>query len=201
MEAIEHVHDLGKMFRRCAQLLKPAGTLILINDSNPLHHQTRDETMAMWRERETSWDWIEKLRNWRPIEHGGAKPFAVMRAEIVRAANPTLTDLEVKSIVEGSAGLLKLEIEKIAKNYRSGIEMPILGEYDRCRNPETGEYAERLLNPYMLADMLVETGFKTVVRHMFRKFPLNLANSIQFHPLNKILFNVRGIFVILATKL
>jgi SAM-dependent methyltransferase len=201
MEAIEHVHDLSKMFRRCAELLKPGGTMILINDSNPLHRQTRDETIAMWRERETSWDWIEKLRNWRPIEHSEAKPFAVMREEIVRAANSNLEDFAVRAVVEGTAGLLKSEIDGIALNYRSGMQMPVLGEYDRCRNPETGEYAERLLDPYTLADMLKDAGFKTKVRHMFRKFPINLTNSIQFRPLNNILFNIRGIFVILATKL
>jgi hypothetical protein len=74
--------------------------------------------MAMWQEREHSRDWIEKLRNWRPIEHGNAKPFAIMREEIVRAANPSLKDDQVKTIVEGTAGLLKSEIAQIANTYQ-----------------------------------------------------------------------------------
>jgi 2-polyprenyl-3-methyl-5-hydroxy-6-metoxy-1,4-benzoquinol methylase len=200
MEAIEHVHDLKKMFKRCNDLLMPGGTLILINDSNPLNHKTRDETMAMWQEREHSWDWIAKLKNWRPIEHGNAKPFAVMREEIVRSANPDLAPEQVRQVVEGTAGLLKAEIEQIASGYTNQTKLPTIGQYDKCRNPETGEYAERLLNPFELADMLKQTGFRTTVRHMFRKFPISLTNSIQFRPLNNILFNLRGIFVVLATK-
>jgi hypothetical protein len=80
------------------------------------------------------------------------------------------------------------------------MNMPAVCEYDKCRNPETGEYAERLLDPYKLAGMLEEVGFKTKVLHAFRKFPLNFANPIQFRPLNNALFNLRGIFVICAEK-
>jgi hypothetical protein len=64
----------------------------------------------------------------------------------------------------------------------------------------TGEYAERLLDPYELEQMLNETGFKTKVRHAFRKFPLNLLNGIQFRPLNNYLFNLHGLFVVYAVK-
>jgi SAM-dependent methyltransferase len=200
MEAIEHVHDLKKMFARCVELLKPGGNLILVNDSNPLHRKTRDETVAMWRDRETSWKWTDQLRHWRPIEHKHARPFAVMREEIVKAANPYLDQSQMRSIVDATAGLLKTEIEQISKNYRAGMTFPVIGKYDWCRNPETGEYAERLLDPFALAEMLLAAGFKPKVRHAFRKFPLNLANSIQFPPMNRLLFNVRATFVVFGKK-
>jgi SAM-dependent methyltransferase len=199
-EAIEHVHDLTSMFKRCFHLLKPGGNMILINDSNPLHGQTREETMAMWQDREHSWDWIQKLREWRPIEHGDAKPFAVTREGIVRAANSALDETNLEIVVENTAGLLKSEIEQLARDYRPGMRFPVVGKYDKCRNPETGEYAERLLDPYELADMLKKVGFKTKVRHAFRRFPLNLTNRIQFRPVNNFLFNLRGIFIVYAEK-
>jgi SAM-dependent methyltransferase len=199
-EAIEHVHDLQLMFDRCASLLKPGGQLLLMNDSNVLNSKTRAETVAMWRERESSWEWIEKLKNWRPIEHGEAKPFAVMREDIVRQANPELDDKAVAIIVENTAGLLKSEIANVSKTYRHGMNFPEIGEYDRCRNPETGEYAERLLDPFKLADMLAKSNLRTQVRHWFRRFPLNLANRIQFRPLNNYLFDLRGIFLVIGQK-
>jgi len=199
-EAIEHVHDLQVMFDRCASLLKPGGKLLLMNDSNVLNTRTRDETVAMWRERESSWEWIEKLKNWRPIEHGQAKPFAVMREDIVRQANARLDDKAIAIIVENSAGLLKSEIASLSRTYREGMKFPVVGEYDRCRNPETGEYAERLLDPFRLAGMLEQSKLKTQVRHWFRRFPLNLANGIQFRLLNKCLFKLRGIFLVIGQK-
>src|SRR5438045_1542365 len=117
------------MFRNCARLLKSRGRLILINDSNVLHQETREETLAIWRDREHSWEWVEKLKTWRPIEHAEAKPFAVMREEIVRGANPALSDTSVKAIVENTAGLLKADIQQIAiSNYRPGMKFPEVGE-------------------------------------------------------------------------
>jgi SAM-dependent methyltransferase len=200
MESIEHVHDVRRMFKHCFDLLKPGGNMLIINDSNSLHTHTRRETMAMWQEREHSWEWVAKLKNWRPIEHGNAKPFAVMREEIAREANPLLTKQQFAHIVEETAGLIKPEIEQIARNYSDRMAMPAIGKYDRCRNPETGEYAERLLNPFELADILTEVGFKPKVRHGFRRFPLNWMNAIELRVLNNLLFNFRGLFVIFAEK-
>jgi SAM-dependent methyltransferase len=200
MEAIEHVHDLQKMFQRCAELLKPGGQIFLMNDSNVLHRKTRDETVAMWHDREYSWDWIAKLKNWRPVEHGNAKPFAVMRRDIVREANPKLDDEAVGIVVDRTAGLIKLEIAQLAREYQPGMKFPFIDQYDRCRNPETGEYAERLLDPYKLVKLLQECGFKTNIRHCFRRFPLSHINAIAFRPLNNYLFNLRGAFMIVGEK-
>ena len=200
IEAIEHVHDLAAMFARCRELLKPGGKLLLLNDNNVLHRETREDVIKMWEQREHSWDWVAKLKNWRPVEHANAKPFAVMREEIVRAANPSLDKNSVTAVVDGTAGLLKSQIEEMARSYKAGIKFPELDQYDRCRNPETGEYAERLLDPFKLASMLRKEGFrKTQVRHYFRRFPLNWLNGIQFRPLNNYLFNLRSPFIVVGS--
>lgn len=197
-EAIEHVHDLQKMFSRCRELLRPGGKVFLLNDSNVLNSKTRDETVEMWKLRENSWDWVAQLQKWRPVEHANAKPFAVMREEIVRAANPSLDDRAVTIIVENTAGLVKPEIASIAQDYQSDVGFPKIGRYDRCRNPETGEYAERLLDPFQLASMLSSVGFVAHVRHAFRRFPLNLLNGIRFRPVDNILFELRGAFIVVG---
>jgi hypothetical protein len=128
------------------------------------------------------------------------KPFAIMRGDIVREANPKLDDEALGIIVGHTAGLLKSEIAQLAGEYRPGMKFPDIGQYDRCRNPETGEYAERLLDPYGLAKWLQECGFKTKIRHCFRRFPLNYMNGVVFRPLNKFLFNLRGAFMIVGEK-
>jgi hypothetical protein len=201
IEAIEHVHDIGKMLERCFTLLQPSGNLILVNDQNILNRKVRDETVSMWKERELSWKWCEYLRSIRPIEHGDAKPFAVMREEIVRGANPNLEQRTIQMLVNVTAGLRKSEIEQLAVNFKPGMPLPTKPDYDWCRNPLTGEYAERLFDPFVLANVMKRAGFRTRVRHFFRKFPLNLANSIQFRPLNYLLFNMRSVFVLYGEKM
>ena len=78
--------------------------------------------------------------------------------------------------------MLKPEIEKLAK----------------ARNPETGEFAERLFDPYELAEMLEERGMSAKVLHWFRRIPLRFLNNIQFRPVNDFLFNRKPDFAIVA---
>jgi SAM-dependent methyltransferase len=200
LESIEHVHDIDKMFDRCAALLRPGGRIVICNDNNIHARGLRDETVDMWHKRETSWEWIDYLRSLRPIEHGNAKPFKIMREEIVRDANPSLSPAAVSAIVDATKGQLKSEIARIAKNYPD-VSLPTPPAYDWCRNPETGEYAERLLDPFDLADRLAKRGMKTKVYHSFRKMPLTLFNGVPFKPVNKLLFNIRSYFVVVGTKM
>src|SRR5262249_47972319 len=153
------VHDMERMVVACFRLLKRNGKLILVNDQNVLNRETREHTIAMWKQRESSWAWAEFLRSIRPIEHRDARPFAVMREEAIKAGNPNLESAVVQTLIGVSAGMFKSDIETLAANYKPGMKLPVPPEYDWCRNPETGEYAERLFDPFALADLLKRAGF------------------------------------------
>jgi ubiquinone/menaquinone biosynthesis C-methylase UbiE len=199
-EAIEHVHDLDRMFDSCARLIRRGGRVVIVNDCNLRNRKVKQEMEAMWSERERSWDWSNYLRAIRPVEHGEARPFELMRREIVEAANPTLEEANVQSIVDATAGMLKPEIEEIAASFNNDTRLPPRPKFDWCRNPMTGEYAERLLDPFELADMMRGRGFSVTIRHGFRRKPLNLLNGVQFKPLNIALFDLRPLFVLVAEK-
>src|ERR1039458_9187339 len=117
IEAIEHVHDMSQMLEKCFTLLKSGGNLILVNDQNMLNRKVRDDTVSMWKKRDHSWEWSEYLRSIRPIEHKEAKPFSIVREEIVRAANPDLEPHIVKMLGDATAGMLKPQIETTAANF------------------------------------------------------------------------------------
>jgi SAM-dependent methyltransferase len=199
IEAIEHVHDTTAMFHSCFDLLRPGGTIILLNDQNIYNVSRRDETLAMWEKREHDWSWSEYLKSIRPIEHANARPFRVMREEIVTKANPRLSADQVTRVVDSTAGLLKKEIMEIALD--GGKSIATRPPYDWCRNPETGEYAERLFDPFKLCEDMQRAGFvKAGVRHMFRRLPLSLANAVGIRPINRLLFNIRPVFLLFGQK-
>ncbi len=201
-EAIEHVHDLAAMFERCHQLLRPGGTVLLCNDSNQFNSEFRNAMFAMWEERDTSWEHAEWLKNEvRPVEHANAKPYGAMREDIIKETGLSFNAEELGKLVAATAGMIRPEIAKAAEAYRSSGALPTRPKFSWCRNPETGEYAERLLNPFELRDMMQQAGFRSVkLRHAFNRFPLNLANGINFRPLNEFLYDQRGMFFLLATK-
>ena len=138
VEAVEHVHDLGLMFDNCARLLRRRGRMIIVNDCNVLNSKVRREYVAMWHQREHSWEWSKYLRSIRPVEHAEARPFELMRRDIVQGANPALDEASVRSLVYATAGMLKAEIEKIAVSFSNATQLPIRPELDWCRNPVTG---------------------------------------------------------------
>jgi len=200
-EAIEHVHDLGAMFDRVHRLLKPGGRAVIVNDSNRYNEAARRHSWESWAERDESWEHAEWLKaEVRPVEHADAKPYAVMREQMIRAAAPDLDDAAVAALRKASAGMIRSEIEAAVERFQQDGHLPQRDEFGWCRNPETGEYSERLLDPFELRNLLRNRGFKVQLRHLFRTMPLRLLNTVRFRPLNERLFGLRPHFVLVAQK-
>ncbi len=201
-EAIEHVRDLPRMFSEVRRLLRPGGRLMIINDANRYNTAFREATLEMWAERDGSWDHADWLRKEvRPVEHADAKPYAAMREAILTAIEPPLDPVQIAALVPATAGMIRPEIASAAQAYRAGGPLPVRPEFAWCRNPETGEYAERLLDPFELRDGLKAAGLRNVrLRHGFNRFPFRLANGIGIRAINEWLFDRRPVFILLADR-
>jgi len=200
-EAIEHVHDLGEMFDACRRLLRPGGTAVIVNDSNRYNPGARAHSWGAWQERDESWEHVEWLkREVRPVEHSDARPYGAMREEHIRARAPDLGDDAVDALRAATAGMVYREIDAAIDRFRHDGALPVRDEFGWCRNPETGEYSERLLDPFELAGMMKARGFRVQLRHLFRKFPHRLLNNTGFRPLQERLFHARPHFVLVARK-
>jgi SAM-dependent methyltransferase len=200
-EAIEHVHSLEAMFDECYRLLKPGKRLIVVNDSNRLNTAFRESTFKMWVERDTSWEHAEWLkREIRPVEHKDARPYAAMREDFIKRAAHDLDQSAVDKLKAATAGMIGPDIQKATLAYKATGALPTPPQFSWCRNPETGEYAERLLDPFELKDMLNKAGFRTKLGHAFVKFPQSLLNVVQLRPLSVKLFEMRPLFILCAEK-
>lgn len=200
-EAVEHVHDLDQMYARCFTLLKKGGKLVIANDSNGYNGEFRKRNMDMWPERDGSWEHVNWLKQEvRPDEHANAEPYGVMRERMIRAADPSLSDEDVKKVVYATAGLIEPEIQAATRAYKANGTLPKRPEWSWCRNPATGEYAERLLDPFEMADGLKRAGFKVSLQHGMRKFPVRLLNNIGIRAINKMIFARKPIFILVAEK-
>ncbi len=199
-QTIEHVHDLDAMFRVCHKILKPGCTLLATNDNNARSRAQLAEIQKYWQRRDTDWSFIEELKKQRPIENKDVEPYSAIRERMVVAANPKLDKQQVADIVFATAGLTRREIEPIAANYQGTATLPKRPALTWCRNPIDGEFCERQLDPYELADQARALGFKSQVRHGFRRKPLNWLNAVNLRPLNDALFQRSSYFILVATK-
>jgi SAM-dependent methyltransferase len=199
-EAIEHIRDLDAMFKECRRLLRPGGSFVLETDSNALNSRLRKETQEMWEKRDNSKAYNEELKRERPIENQGITPYAAMRAKIIREANPTLEKVQVEMLARVTAGMMQAEIRDLSIGFRPGITLPVRPRFSWCRDPVTGEYCERLLDPFELRELAASNGLRGRLYHTYRRFPQRLLNGIQFHPLVDFLFNIRSEFVLAGER-
>ncbi|OYW45159.1 MAG: hypothetical protein B7Z08_11940 [Sphingomonadales bacterium 32-68-7] len=200
-EAVEHVHSLEAMYANCLRMLKPGARLLIVNDSNCYNPEMRDRNREMWVERDESFEHAQWLKEEvRPVEHANAKPYQAMREDIIREAAPELSSEQVTKIARATAGLVRPEIVAAVAAYQRDGSVPVRPENSWCRNPETGEYAERLLDPFEMRDGLRAAGFRTQLRHLFTKMPHRLLNGIAIRPINEKLFGMRPQFVLVAEK-
>jgi SAM-dependent methyltransferase len=199
-QTIEHVHDLEALFEVCFRLLKPGKKAVFTNDNNVWNRTQFLKTEAMWKRRDSDWGFIEQLKRKRPIENRDIQPYGVMRRDIILRANPNLEEPDVTKIADATAGLTAKEIEPLARSYAPGKSLPTPPHSSWCRNPVTGEYCERQLDPFEIAGRLAAHGFVAKVRHGFRRWPLSWLNKIQARWLNILLFNYRSFFIIVGKK-
>jgi 2-polyprenyl-3-methyl-5-hydroxy-6-metoxy-1,4-benzoquinol methylase len=200
MEAIEHVRDLDAMFARCRQLLVPGGRLIVTDSNNALNCAVRRLNFEMWPKRDRSVAYCEKLKAESPLSNIGIEPYAVMRERIVHSANPELDDASVRRVAAASAGLIAHEIEGIAQSYTDGGALPVPPRLSWCRDPITGEYCERLLDPFAVRDTMARNGLPARVLPVFRRTLLRPLNVFRWRPVLSLLFGVKSQFAVLARR-
>jgi SAM-dependent methyltransferase len=197
-QMIEHVHDLDAMLRTTFEALKPGGRLVITNNNNLLNRKQLEQIRRMWQLRDVDWNYINELKRQRPEENRGIRPYATIREEIIRAANPAIGSDAVKALVDATAGLVKAEIERAAAAYPTALPVP--PAYSWCRDPLSGEYCERQLDPFEVADLMRSCGYKTHVRHGFRRRPVSWFNGARLPLVNRWLFQLKPFFVLVGVK-
>jgi SAM-dependent methyltransferase len=199
-QTLEHVHDEDRTLDVIARSLKPGGRYLITNDNNALSKKAVRANTAMWERRDGDWALIEEFRRKRPSEGAGDEPFAVTRARIVKLSAPHLSSDELEAIVAATAGLRRPQIEEVARDYRPGARLPTRPPYSWCRNPETGEYCERLIDPFEVAAKLRQRGLRARVEHGFTRWPLSMLNGVGIAAVNNALFQVRPYFRLVGSR-
>ncbi len=203
-QAIEHIHDLTGMFRVVKTILRPGGRGVFLNDNNALHTPCRESSLAMWPRRDADQEFIDGIKRDRPIENADIEPYAVTRRRIVSEARPDLDAGAVATLVNATAGLTQPDIRRVATEYAPGRPLPQPPRWSWCRDPISGEYCERLLDPFEVADLARSVGLEARVWHRhFNRFPmtaLNLVNGGPWPWINRLVFKVHADFGVVVRK-
>jgi hypothetical protein len=141
-ELLEHISDIGTLYGKLAQWLKQGSRVFGRtggNGRNLIYRKTFRKT----------WDLIDH-------EH-----YIGLREEAIRGLLPDAPAEDVKLLADRTRGELIDQVRKVADEYKRKRTVPGVKSPCAPRDPLTGQYMERLLNPYETARIMDAQGFRT----------------------------------------
>jgi ubiquinone/menaquinone biosynthesis C-methylase UbiE len=136
------------------RVLKPGGSLLIIDDRNSLNPLTRWHTKRIWK--------ISEFGGPEQVARLGLKSsLSELRLQYIREHFPELSDQACRTLAIETRGLLNGQIAEFVAARDSGSKPP--QQYAQCINPENAMIQERLLNPFHFSKQLRAIGFETKV--------------------------------------
>jgi SAM-dependent methyltransferase len=200
LQTMEHVRDPEAAVWRMSRLLAPGGRILITNTNNARSRAVVRENLRLWRQRDRSPQYIEQIKRERPIENADIEPYALMRRRIIMTEAPHLAAADVDALEAATAGQDRAEILASIERFERDGSLPTPPRLGWCRNPLTGEYCERLLDPHELVRMLQMVGIAARLEHRFTRWPLRLFNRVRLRPLNDLLFQLRPTFAVMGEQ-
>jgi len=166
-EVISHLRDCETSLKEIFRVMRPGGRFIVRDGNNGLFLPGR----------------LQRRRFWKRIERGPIDPswfrstdiplpYVEIREKMITDQFPQMNYGRIKWLSKETAGMYGSEIIEAVKRFeinRKTIEKPNFS----YRNPLTGEYPEKEINPFIFRKNLKTFGFKVAFVPYFYPGPLN----------------------------
>ncbi len=153
-ETVSHVKEIENSINEVHRVLKVGGQFLIRDGNNSLFLLGR----------------IRRRRFWRKIEHGPVDPsvfrstdiplsFIDIRRKLILEKYPQMDREKIKLLSQKTAGLFGKEIFEAVREFEETGRISKRPKI-RYRNPITGEFPEKEINPFEIKMMLMKKGFK-----------------------------------------
>jgi SAM-dependent methyltransferase len=200
-DVLSHVSELEKFLEEISRLLVPGGRLYLYDDNNKLFLPNMFEHRRLWKRCEKGPLDILTLRG--TDEH---LPYAEIRKKMILNLEPYCSPSNLEYVVKKTAGMYGKELESAVAEFRMTGKIKKHKGF-KYRNPKTGEFPERPLNPYMISKALRNRGFSSralptffFVKSIGLKGSIKKVLSLIFRMIPSLSFIIAPSFRILSMK-
>lgn len=141
-ELLEHISDIGSLYGNLALWLKDEGRVFGRTGANGRSVINRRTFKKVW-------------------EAIDSEHYVSVRAEAIRSVAPLVTDADLKVLIDRTRGELIDDVKRAAEDYRESGTVPPQKPACAPRDPLTGQYMERLLDPHETVSTMDAQGFRT----------------------------------------
>ena len=184
-EVIEHVYDVEDLLEKIYKLGEEVPMRVVLetaaNSQNPMINRR-----LMKAQQEV--DRKDRKMIYGKKQQDSLEAYSTIRLALLESfAEGKLSSKELEKLASLTRGKVKVEIEQAAKKYLETGQLPIVIPHptNTC-DPITGNWCEKLMNPYELNKILIKYGFETKV---IKGFYGNNKRSLSMKVV-KALFNI-----------
>lgn len=191
-DVIEHIYNVESFFEKLINLPHEQLNVVMASGANIFNPLKCKQEMRV----QIDVEYNNRIRKKGHKDRDCLRAYSLVRAEIIynylNKINEKLSEDEINKLAECTRGMIKYDIENSVDEYiKTKIFPQVLKHPTNTCDPYTGNWAEHLMNPYELKNILLENGFDVDVLGGFYGKPLTLIKQYISKMLN-IMINISG---------
>lgn len=193
-EVIEHIYNIEIFMKTIPLLLNKQGKIVMSTTANPYNPIRNKQT----RKKHLEYEYSDRKPKFGHKERDSLKSYFEIRRLIIAENFPSLTEEEISLLATNTRGLIKQDIIAAIKKYVENGEVPVrIDDPTNTCDPYTGNWAEHLMNPYMLKSILEQSNCKVEIVGGYYGHSKKLFNNLIRSSLNFLVafFNQKNLFI------
>lgn len=184
-DVIEHIYDIEGFFKELDALSNGQLTIFMssgANTYNPIINRSLTK-------QQLECEYCDREKKFGHKDRDCTKAYLNARKDIIQAylgkINVKLIETEIDEIARATRGKIESDIQKCVSDYLNTQQLPQKPNHpsNTC-DPYTGNWAEHLMNPHDLKDVLSSSGFRVEIVSGYYGHNENPIKNIIFKFLN-----------------